>query len=51
MGGLALSTLLTTVLLPTTATLAEDGFGWIGRKLRAAWERIGLPRWREAAGD
>ena len=27
MGGLVVSTFLTTVLLPTTATLAEDAFG------------------------
>ena len=43
MGGLAVSTFLTTVLLPTTATLAEDGFSLLGRPLR--WWR----RRREAA--
>ncbi|MGK2858947.1 MAG: efflux RND transporter permease subunit [Thermoanaerobaculia bacterium] len=48
MGGLALSTVLTTVLLPTTATLAEDGFGWLGTKLGQGWKRFGLPRWRAA---
>jgi HAE1 family hydrophobic/amphiphilic exporter-1 len=48
MGGLALSTLLTTILLPTTTTLSEDVFGWIGRKLLGGWKRFGLPRWREA---
>ncbi|MBD3160494.1 MAG: MMPL family transporter [Candidatus Eisenbacteria bacterium] len=31
MGGLLLSTFLTSVLLPTTASLSEDLFGWIGR--------------------
>ena len=31
MGGLFVSTFLTTVLLPTTATLAEDLFGGLGR--------------------
>jgi HAE1 family hydrophobic/amphiphilic exporter-1 len=31
MGGLFVSAFLTSVLLPTTATLAEDGFGAIGR--------------------
>jgi HAE1 family hydrophobic/amphiphilic exporter-1 len=51
MGGLALSTLLTTILLPTTATLAEDVFGWIGTKLRRLWERFGWPRWRAAEGS
>jgi hydrophobic/amphiphilic exporter-1 (mainly G- bacteria), HAE1 family len=40
MGGLALSTLLTTILLPTTASLAEDGFGWIGKKLGGAVRRL-----------
>jgi hypothetical protein len=43
-----LSTLLTTILLPTTTTLAEDVFGWIGRKLAGGWKKFGLPRWREA---
>ncbi len=33
MGGLFVSTFLTTVLLPTTASLAEDGFGAAGRLL------------------
>jgi HAE1 family hydrophobic/amphiphilic exporter-1 len=31
MGGLLISTFLTLVLLPTTATLSEDIFGWFGR--------------------
>lgn len=31
MGGLAVSTFLTSVLLPTTACLSEDIFAWIGR--------------------
>jgi HAE1 family hydrophobic/amphiphilic exporter-1 len=31
MGGLALSTFLTSLLLPTTATLVEDGFSLLGR--------------------
>jgi HAE1 family hydrophobic/amphiphilic exporter-1 len=31
MGGLAVSTFLTSVLLPTTACLSEDVFAWIGR--------------------
>ncbi|HPF69704.1 MAG TPA: efflux RND transporter permease subunit, partial [Candidatus Krumholzibacteria bacterium] len=31
MGGLAVSTFLTSVLLPTTAALSEDIFGWLGR--------------------
>jgi HAE1 family hydrophobic/amphiphilic exporter-1 len=35
MGGLAVSTVLTTVLLPTTAALAEDTFAFTGRVLAA----------------
>jgi HAE1 family hydrophobic/amphiphilic exporter-1 len=31
MGGLAVSTFLTSVLLPTNTTLVEDGFGLVGR--------------------
>jgi len=33
MGGLTLSTFLTLVLLPSTATLTEDGFAWVGRQV------------------
>jgi HAE1 family hydrophobic/amphiphilic exporter-1 len=33
MGGLAVSTFLTTVLLPTTAALSEDIFAWLGKGL------------------
>ncbi len=36
MGGLAVSTFLTSVLLPTNTTLVEDFFGLIGRALLAA---------------
>jgi HAE1 family hydrophobic/amphiphilic exporter-1 len=36
MGGLAVSTFLTSILLPTTATLAEDGVDLAGRGLRVA---------------
>ena len=43
MGGLAVSTFLTSVLLPTTATLAEDSFGVIGRGVGKAW-RLVRPR-------
>jgi len=31
MGGLAISTVLTSLLLPTTATLVEDGLAWVGK--------------------
>jgi hydrophobic/amphiphilic exporter-1 (mainly G- bacteria), HAE1 family len=34
MGGLFISTFLTTVLLPTSATLAEDGFSTIGKGMK-----------------
>jgi multidrug efflux pump subunit AcrB len=34
MGGLFVSTFLTSVLLPTTASLSEDMFGGAGRLLR-----------------
>jgi HAE1 family hydrophobic/amphiphilic exporter-1 len=45
MGGLFVSAFLTTVLLPTTASLAEDGFGFLGRLPR----RLGA--FRKAAPD
>ena len=44
MGGLIVSTFLTTLLLPTTAALAEDGFSAIGRAFRWLW-RV-LQPWR-----
>ncbi len=34
MGGLMVSTVLTTVLLPTTVCLTEDALGWTGRGIR-----------------
>ncbi len=39
MGGLFVSTFLTSVLLPTTASLAEDLFGWVGRLPRRVGRR------------
>lgn len=33
MGGLLVSTFLTSVLLPTNTSLVEDSFGWMGRSL------------------
>jgi HAE1 family hydrophobic/amphiphilic exporter-1 len=39
MGGLLVSTVLTSIMLPTTATLAEDGVALMGRQLAA------LGRW------
>jgi HAE1 family hydrophobic/amphiphilic exporter-1 len=41
MGGLAVSTFLTSVLLPTNTTLVEDFFGLIGRALLAVG-RVGV---------
>jgi HAE1 family hydrophobic/amphiphilic exporter-1 len=40
MGGLIVSTFLTTLLLPTTAALAEDGFAAIGRAFRWLWRAL-----------
>jgi HAE1 family hydrophobic/amphiphilic exporter-1 len=40
MGGLAISTVLTTLLLPTTVCLTEDTLGWLGRRLGALPGRI-----------
>lgn len=44
MGGLVVSTFLTSILLPTTATLVEDGFSDVGRGLTNAW------RWGRSRG-
>ena len=40
MGGLVVSTFLTTLLLPTTAALSEDGFAAIGRWFGKAWRML-----------
>jgi HAE1 family hydrophobic/amphiphilic exporter-1 len=40
MGGLVVSTFLTTLLLPTTAALAEDGFAAIGRFFARLWRLL-----------
>jgi HAE1 family hydrophobic/amphiphilic exporter-1 len=40
MGGLVVSTFLTSVLLPTTASLAEDGFALIGRGIARSWRVV-----------
>jgi HAE1 family hydrophobic/amphiphilic exporter-1 len=40
MGGLVVSTFLTTLLLPTTASLAEDFFGALGRAIARLWRRM-----------
>jgi HAE1 family hydrophobic/amphiphilic exporter-1 len=39
MGGLVVSTFLTSLLLPTTASLAEDGFAAVGRGVAGFWQR------------
>jgi HAE1 family hydrophobic/amphiphilic exporter-1 len=47
MGGLVVSTFLTTLLLPTTAALSEDGFAAIGRGLKWCGRR--LQPWKRRA--
>ena len=42
MGGLVVSTFLTSVLLPTTASLAEDGFALVGRGIARSWRVVTL---------
>jgi HAE1 family hydrophobic/amphiphilic exporter-1 len=49
MGGLAVSTFLTTLLLPPTAALSEDGFAAIGRGLRRGWRA--LQPWKRRAAE
>jgi hypothetical protein len=49
MGGLLVSTFLTSVLLPTTASLAEDGFALVGRGIARTW-RVVTFRGRKARG-
>jgi HAE1 family hydrophobic/amphiphilic exporter-1 len=39
MGGLFVSTFLTSVLLPTNASLAEDIFGWVGLRIKRVISR------------
>lgn len=48
MGGLLISTVLTTILLPTTVCLTEDTLGWFGRGIRrvALWST----RWMRRPG-
>ena len=40
MGGLVVSTFLTTLLLPTTAALSEDGFAATGRGIKRVWQLL-----------
>ena len=49
MGGLVVSTFLTTLLLPTTAALSEDGFAAMGRGITWVWRR--LQPWRYRASE
>jgi hydrophobic/amphiphilic exporter-1 (mainly G- bacteria), HAE1 family len=44
MGGLAVSTVLTSIMLPTTATLTEDGVAALGRWTAAAGRWLRRPR-------
>jgi HAE1 family hydrophobic/amphiphilic exporter-1 len=50
MGGLVVSTFLTTLLLPTTAALAEDGFAAIGRFFTRLWRLLQPWKRRPAQG-
>jgi len=45
MGGLAISTVLTAVLLPPTAALAEDAVAGLGRAGAATGRWLRRPRW------
>ena len=45
MGGLLISTVLTTVLLPTTVCLTEDALDGLARRVKGLAARAGLPRW------
>jgi len=47
MGGLVVSTFLTTLLLPTTAALSEDGFAAMGRVIKWVWRA--LQPWKRRA--
>jgi len=49
MGGLFVSTFLTSVLLPTTAALSEDFWGLVGRGMRRAGSLVGLSRRRSVS--
>jgi HAE1 family hydrophobic/amphiphilic exporter-1 len=49
MGGLVVSTFLTSLLLPTTATLSEDILGWLGRLVARLWNR--LRPWRRRPSE
>jgi HAE1 family hydrophobic/amphiphilic exporter-1 len=49
-GGLFISTFLTSMLLPTTTTIIEDGLAWIGRGFGALGRLLRLtPRVRKSA--
>ncbi len=47
-GGLIVSTFLTSILLPTTASLSEDGFALIGKLIRKLWRIVARKRDCEA---
>ena len=49
MGGLLLSTVLTTILLPTTVCLTEDSLGWTGRGFRRLGGLVRRPFTRRRA--
>jgi HAE1 family hydrophobic/amphiphilic exporter-1 len=49
MGGLIVSTFLTTLLLPTTAALSEDAFAAVGRLLGKLWRA--LQPWKRSRAE
>ena len=51
MGGLVVSTFLTTLLLPTTAALSEDIFAAIGRGFKWFWRRLEIPSLEQTGGS
>jgi HAE1 family hydrophobic/amphiphilic exporter-1 len=51
MGGLLVSTFLTSVLLPTTATLSEDIPVWLWRGVRWVGRRVTPSRWRQVTPE
>jgi Cu/Ag efflux pump CusA len=40
MGGLVVSTFLTTLLLPTVASMSEDAFAVVGRSFKWIWSKV-----------
>ncbi len=47
--GFVVSTFLTTLLLPTTAALSEDGFAAVGRGIKRFWRFLQPWKYRASA--